>query len=147
MKPALLLAIIASSFSSVFGGELVITSPDHARTFAYGEMTWRQLYVDRASGVLAARITFSNLPYVSGSDPRADESFDFRFPGVQADCTHHAHSPALVMVNKSRSREFKAVPLSDQLISRPAHERKRPCDRGPDRDRPSPFRAALDSNG
>jgi len=90
MKPALLLAIIVSSLSSVFGGELVITSPDHARTFAYGEMIWRQLYVDPASGVLTARITFSNLPYVSGSDPRSDESFDFRFPSVRAERTNHA---------------------------------------------------------
>ena len=90
MKPALLLAIIVSSISSVFGGEIVITSPDHARTFAYGEMIWRQLYVDPASGVLTARITFSNLPYVSGSDPRSDESFNFRFPGVRADRTNQA---------------------------------------------------------
>lgn len=103
MKPALLLALIVSSVSSVFGGEIVITSPDHARTFAYGEMIWRQLYVDPASGVLTARITFSNLPYVSGSDPRSDESFDFRFPGVQADRTNHA------LFAHARDREQIAV--------------------------------------
>jgi hypothetical protein len=90
MKSAVLLAIILGSIAPVSGGELVITSPDHARTFAYGEMIWRQLYFEPTSGVLTARITFSNLPYVSGSDPRSDESFEFRFPGVEADRTNHA---------------------------------------------------------
>lgn len=90
MKSTLLLAIVVGSISSVFGGEIVFTSPDHARTFAYGEMIWRQLYVDPVNGVLTARITFSNLPYVSGSDPRSDESFEFRFPGVRTDRANHA---------------------------------------------------------
>jgi hypothetical protein len=89
VKPAVLLAIILGSIAPAFGGEIVITSPDHARTFAYGEMISRQLYRDPASGVLTARITFSNLPYVSDNDPRSDESFDFRFPGVRPDPTNH----------------------------------------------------------
>ena len=59
-----------------------ITSPDHAQTFAYGEMIWHQLYLN-AAGELAARITFSNLPYVGDDEPRSDEPFDFRFPGVR----------------------------------------------------------------
>jgi hypothetical protein len=90
MKPAVLLAIILSSIVPALGGKIVITSPDHARTFAYGAMIWHQLYVDPTNGVLTARITFSNLPYVSDNDPRLDESFEFRFPGVHADQTHHA---------------------------------------------------------
>jgi len=90
MKPATLLAIILGSIAPVFGGEIVITSPDHARTFTYGEMIWHQLYIDPTNGVLTARIVFSNLPYVSDNDPRSDESFDFRFPGVHADRTNHA---------------------------------------------------------
>jgi hypothetical protein len=89
VKPAVLLAIILGSIAPVFGGEIVITSPDHARTFAYGEMIWRQVYRDPTSGVLTARITFSNLPYVSDNDPRSDESFDFRFPGVRPDRINH----------------------------------------------------------
>jgi hypothetical protein len=55
--------------------------PDHAQTFAYGEMIWHQLYLERTGGELVARITFSNLLYVSGDGPRRDEPFDFRFPG------------------------------------------------------------------
>jgi hypothetical protein len=90
MKPALWFALILGSISPLFGGEVAITSPDHARTFAYGEMISRQLYIDPGSGVLNARITFSNLPYVSDNEPRSDESFDFRFPGLRADGTNHA---------------------------------------------------------
>lgn len=87
MKPALWFAIILGSISPVFGGQIVITSPDHARTFAYGAMISHQLYVNLTNGVLTARVTFSNLPFVSDDDPRSDESFDFRFPDVQADRT------------------------------------------------------------
>jgi hypothetical protein len=90
MKSALWLAIIIGSISPVFGGEIAITSPDHARTFAYGEMISHQLYVDVTNGFLTARITFSNLPYVSDNDWRSDESFEFRFPGVQTDRTNQA---------------------------------------------------------
>ena len=90
MKPAVLLAILLGSIAPVLGGEIAITSPDRPRTFAYGAMIWHQLYVDPTNGVLTARITFSNLPYVSDDDPRSDESFDFRFPGVQRDRTTHS---------------------------------------------------------
>jgi hypothetical protein len=90
MKPGILLAILLSSTASAFGSEIVITSPDHPRTFAYGEMIWHQLYVDPTNHVLTARITFSNLPYVSDHNPRVDEPFDFRFPGSQTDRTNHA---------------------------------------------------------
>ncbi len=62
-----------------------ITSPDHAQTFAYGEMIWHQLYLEHSGGELAARITFSNLPYAGDDEPRRDESFDFRFPNVRFD--------------------------------------------------------------
>jgi hypothetical protein len=90
MKPAVLLAVFFGSIAPVFGGELAITSPDHPRTFAYGEMIGRQLYFEPTNGVLIARITFSNLPYVSDIDLRSDESFDFRFPGVRIDRTNRA---------------------------------------------------------
>jgi hypothetical protein len=90
MRLAVLLTIMFGSVAPVLGGEIVITSPDHGRTFAYGEMISHQLYVDPTSGVLTARITFSNLPYASDNDPRSDESFDFRFQGVQLDRANHA---------------------------------------------------------
>jgi hypothetical protein len=62
-----------------------ITSPSHPQTFAYGEMIWHQLYLERTAGELAARITFSNLPYSGDDEPRRDEAFDFRFPNVRFD--------------------------------------------------------------
>lgn len=88
MKTTVLAAIILGPIAPIFGTELAITSPDHARTFAYGEMIGHQLDNDLTSGVLTARITFSNLRYVSDTERRSDESFDFRFPGVRLDKTN-----------------------------------------------------------
>lgn len=85
MRVALIAAIVVGTITSTFGGEVVLTSPDHARTFAYGEMVWRQLYFDSTNHALTARITFSNLPFVGDQEPRVDEPFDFRFPTVQVD--------------------------------------------------------------
>src|SRR4030095_1005631 len=85
MRVAIFLAtLFAASVSAVARTSSVI-SPDHHQTFAYGEMIWHQLYLERTGGELAARITFSNLPYVSDDEPRRDESFDFRFPGIKFD--------------------------------------------------------------
>jgi hypothetical protein len=85
MRVAILLAAIFTMNASVMADAISITSPDHAQTFAYGQMLLHRLYFDRKAGELAARITFSNSPYADSNDPRSDESFDFRFPGVQVD--------------------------------------------------------------
>jgi hypothetical protein len=85
MKVLTLLAVAVGSIAGAFGGEIIITSPDHARTFAYGEIVWHQLYVNPTTRVFGARVTLSNLPYVGDTEPRVDEPFDFRFPGVHAD--------------------------------------------------------------
>jgi hypothetical protein len=85
MRIALFVAITLTASVSGFAREIAITSPDHACTFAYGEMIWHQLYMERPSQQLLARITFSNLPYVSDHEPRTDEPFDFRFPLVHLD--------------------------------------------------------------
>ena len=85
MKWLTLLAVAVGSVAAAFGSEIIITSPDHARTFAYGEMVWNQLYVDPTTQVFGARVTLSNLPYAGDSEPRVDEPFDFRFPGVHVD--------------------------------------------------------------
>jgi hypothetical protein len=84
MRVAILLAVIFAANASVLAGAISITSPDHPQTFAYGEMTWHQLY-ECTSGELGVRITFSNLPYVGDDTPRMDEPFDFRFPGIRVD--------------------------------------------------------------
>ena len=85
MRLAILLAVILATSASVMADAISITSPDHAQTFAYGEMISHRVYLDRPAGELAARITFSNQPYADSNDPPTDESFDFRFPGVQFD--------------------------------------------------------------
>ena len=90
MRVAILLATLLTTSASAVAGAISIISPDHARTFAYGEMIWHQLYLQRTGAQLGARVTFSNLPYVSSSEPRRDEPFDFRFPGVQFDSQRRA---------------------------------------------------------
>src|ERR1700758_4572978 len=84
MRIAILLTAILTTSGSAMADAISITSPQHAQTFAYGEMIWHQLYLDTA-GELAARITFSNLPYAGDDEPRRDEAFDFHFPGVRLD--------------------------------------------------------------
>ncbi len=90
MRSAILLAIFFGTNGLAIAGAISVTSPDHARTFAYGEMVWHQLYPARGCGQLAARITFSNLPYAGDNEPRQDEAFDFRFPGVRLDAAKRA---------------------------------------------------------
>ena len=84
MRLAIFFAAIVTASASGMADAVRTTSPDHAQTFAYGEVIWHQLYVGSA-GELAVRITFSNLPYVGDDTPRSDEPFDFRFPGVRFD--------------------------------------------------------------
>ena len=37
---------------------------------------------------LIANVTFSNYPYTGDRQPRCDETFDFRFPGLRFDAAH-----------------------------------------------------------
>jgi len=87
MRVAIFLAPLFAASVSAIASATSILSPDHHQTFAYGEMLSHQLYLERAGSEVAARITFSNLPYVSDDEPRRDESFDFRFPGIRFDPT------------------------------------------------------------
>jgi hypothetical protein len=90
MRVAIFVATLLTMSASAFAGAISITSPDHPRTFAYGEMIWHQLYVERPRGELEARITFSNRPYACSNEPRTDEAFDFRFPGIKVDLAQRA---------------------------------------------------------
>jgi hypothetical protein len=87
MRAAIFLATVFGAGVSAIADTSTIISPDHHQTFAYGEMLSHQLYLARAGGELAARITFSNMPYNGDDEPRTDESFDFRFPGIKFDPT------------------------------------------------------------
>ena len=90
MRFAIILAALLVTGAYAMADAVSITSPDHARTYAYGAVTWHQLYLKRTRGELAARITFSNWPYAGDDEPRRDEAFDFRFPGVHVDFVQHA---------------------------------------------------------
>ena len=85
MRVAIFLATLFAASVSAIASATSILSPDHHQTFAYGEVLSHRLYLERTGGGLAARITFSNLPYVSDEEPRRDESFSFRFPGIRFD--------------------------------------------------------------
>ena len=85
MRAAIFLATLFGAGVSAITGTSTIISPDHHQTFAYGEMLSHQLYLARAGGELAARITFSNMPYNGDDEPWTDESFDFHFPGIRSE--------------------------------------------------------------
>jgi hypothetical protein len=89
MRIAIALAATVITSASAMADAVCITSPDHAQTYAYGAVTWHQLYLQRTRGELAVRITFSNWPYAGDDEPRRDEAFDFRFPGVHVDFARH----------------------------------------------------------
>jgi hypothetical protein len=103
MRFAILAATLLMTRITAMADAVSITSPDHARTSAYGAVTWHQLYLERTHGELAARITFSNWPYADANEPRTDEPFDFRFPGIHVDFARHA------FVATGRSGEFIPV--------------------------------------
>ena len=90
MRFAILAATLLITSVTAMADAVSITSPDHGRTYAYGAVTWHQLYLERARGELAARITFSNWPYADANEPCTDEPFDFRFPGIHVDFARHA---------------------------------------------------------
>ena len=90
MRIAIALAVTLITTASAMADAVSVTSPNHARTYAYGAVTWRQLYLERTRGELAARITFSNYPFADANEPRTDQPFDFRFPGIRVDLAQHA---------------------------------------------------------
>ena len=104
MRIAIALLITLTTSASMMADAISVASPDHAQTYAYGSVTWRQLYLTRTRGELAARITFSNVPFADSNEPRRDESFDFRFPGIQVDVAQH------VFVAKGRRGE--SIPVA-----------------------------------
>jgi len=109
MRVAICLAAILAASVSVMADAVRITSPDHAQTFAYGEMISHQLYFDRTSGELAARVTFSNSPYADSNEPRSNESFDFYFPHIQFDSARRvffARSGHEELIPIAQLREF-----------------------------------------
>jgi hypothetical protein len=90
MRFAIVAAALLFTSEYAMADAISITSPDHVRTYAYGAVTWHQLYLQSTHRELAARITFSNWPNADADEPRRDESFDFRFPSVRVDYARHS---------------------------------------------------------
>ena len=87
-----------------------VTSPNHARTYAYGAVTWHQLYLERTRNELAARITFSNFPFADANERRTDEPFDFRFQ-VSMSISRGMHSlQSDAVANPFRLPGFEVTP-------------------------------------
>jgi hypothetical protein len=112
MRVAIFLATLFATSISAIASATSIVSSDHHQTFAYGEMLSHQLYLGRAGGELAARITFSNLPYAGDDQPRRDESFDFHFPGIKFDPARRAF-----FVNGRRGESIPAARFRSGVFS------------------------------
>jgi len=88
MKRLIILLLLSSVGPIARAKEIEITSPDHAYTFAYGAVFSHQVEREPFTNQLIANVTFSNYPYASDRQPRCDETFDFRFPGLRFDAVH-----------------------------------------------------------
>ena len=82
----------------------VLHSPDSADTYADNTMLWHQLRWKPKSQELVATITFSNFHRLSDIEPRHDETFEFRIPGVK-------FSPAAGTFSV-RTRNGGAIPIA-----------------------------------
>jgi hypothetical protein len=78
----MILILLASTGPIARAKQIEITSPDHPYTFAYGAIFSHQVKREPFTNQLIANVTFSNYPYASDRQPRCDETFDFRFPGL-----------------------------------------------------------------
>src|SRR4029450_10125428 len=103
MRIAIVLAVTLITSAAAMADAVSVTSPDHARTYAYGALTWQQLYLERTRGELVARITFSNFPFADANEPRTDQPSDFRFPGI------HVHFARHALIAAGRRGEFIPV--------------------------------------
>lgn len=77
VSAAACLALVASSN----GG--IIRSPDIAQTYAFASMVDHQLRWIRNRRALVATVTFSNVNYVSRTESKHEERFDFFLPGIR----------------------------------------------------------------
>jgi len=90
---------------------ITIHSPDSADTYSDNSMLWHQLRWNPRSQELVATITFSNYHRVSDVEPRHDETFDFRIPGVHfspdsGTFSIHVHGKAPVVIATLSTRLF-----------------------------------------
>ena len=85
VKRLIIFVLLGSTAPIARAEQIEITSPDHAYTFAYGAVLSHQVEREPFTNQLIANVTFSNYPYAGDRQPRCDEIFDFRFPGLRFD--------------------------------------------------------------
>ena len=85
MKRLIIFVLLGSTAPIARAEQIEITSPDHAYTFTYGAVLSHQVEREPFTNQLIANVTFSNYPYTGDRQPRCDETFDFRFPGLRFD--------------------------------------------------------------
>ena len=88
VKRLIVFVLMALTASIARAEQIEITSPDQAYTFAYGAVFSHQVERNPLTKQLIANVTFSNYPYAGDRQPRCDETFDFRFPGLRFDAAH-----------------------------------------------------------
>src|SRR5205807_5070230 len=88
MKRLMTFVLLALIGPLALAKEIEITSPDYAYTFAYGAVFSHQVEREPLTNQLIANVTFSNYPCAGDRQPRCDETFDFRFPGLRFDAAH-----------------------------------------------------------
>jgi len=62
---------------------VVVTSPNHGQTFAYGSEQHQAWVVHGPDRHLALRTEFTNDPYVDRDNPRQFDDFTFEFPQIR----------------------------------------------------------------
>ena len=62
-----------------------MVSPDTARTFSYSHIINHEFEWSKNAQAFTASVTFSNVNYVSDTERRVDETFNFAFPRIRFD--------------------------------------------------------------
>jgi hypothetical protein len=84
MKTALcfLLLILPGMAGALVASEIVVKSPDKAKTWAHGSIDSRKLVWKKEQKKLYAVVTFSNAQYAGMGEAAERETFEFSLPGI-----------------------------------------------------------------
>jgi len=85
MKLRFALLVLSTLPAWLRAESIQIVSPDTAQTYSFSTIAHKKLLWDDAKQSLQAIITFTNAPYADKDQPKVEEFFSFRFPGVTYD--------------------------------------------------------------
>jgi len=107
----LMLSLLLLAFA-VRADNVEIVSPDTAQTYSFSRIAHKELIWDEDKNMLTAVITFTNVPYADKDQPKVEEFFSFKFPGV----TYHKKSRTFFALNEDKKKVPVAV-WKEGLIS------------------------------